>query len=63
MDVFFVINEVVGVDQDVIKVNEHTYVQEVGENIVQKMLECSWGIGSLGLYMPGSHQMGGGIHL
>ena len=34
MDMTFMINGAVRVNQDVIKVNEHTYIQEVGEDIV-----------------------------
>ena len=39
------VNGVVGVDQDVIEVDEYTYIQEIGEDIVHETEESSRSIG------------------
>ena len=44
-DMFPVVVKVIGVDQDVVQINENAYIQEVGENIIHKTLKSGGGIG------------------
>ena len=39
-DMFSVVVHVVGVDQDVIKVNDNTHIDQVHKNFVNKLLPC-----------------------
>ena len=44
-DMFPVVVKIIGVDQNVIQINKNTYIQEIGENIIHKMLKSSRGVG------------------
>ena len=40
-----VLHDVVGVNQDVVQVDYYAHIQEIGEHVVHKALEDSWGVG------------------
>jgi len=42
---FSVYLNVVGVDEDVVEVDDNTDIKHVGEDVVHKSLERHWGIG------------------
>jgi len=43
-DVALVLCDIIRVDQDVIQVDYHAHIQEVGEHVIHKALEGSWSI-------------------
>jgi len=43
-DVAPVLHDIIGVDQDIVQVDYHTHIQEVGEHIIHEALEGSWSI-------------------
>jgi hypothetical protein len=52
-DVLFVLGHVIGVDQDVIKVDDDTDIKEVTKDVIHEMLKGCRGIGkSEGHYQP-----------
>ena len=52
-DMLFMRCKVLGVDEDIIKIYDNTYVQHIGKDTIDKMLESHWGIGeSLRHYQP-----------
>ena len=44
-DMFPVVIKIIGVDQNVVQINENTYIQEIRENIIHKTLKSGRGIG------------------
>ena len=44
-DMFLVVVKIIGVDQNVVQINENAYIQEIGENDIHKMLKSGRGIG------------------
>ncbi len=36
---------IVGVDEDVVKIDDNTNIEHIGEDVVHESLERSWGIG------------------
>ena len=37
--------DVVGVDEDVVEVDDNTNIEHVSEDIIHEFLECCWGVG------------------
>jgi len=39
-----VLRDVIRVDQDVVQVDYHAHIQEIGEQVVHEALECGWSV-------------------
>ena len=44
-DMFLVVINIIGVDQNVVQINENAYIQEIGENVIHKTLKSGRGVG------------------
>ena len=44
-DMLLMISDVIGVDENVVEIDDHTNIEHVGKDVVHKMLECGRGVG------------------
>ena len=44
-DMILVVTKIIRVDQDVVQINENTYVEEIGEDVIHKTLKSGGGVG------------------
>jgi len=53
LDLAFMGSKVVGIDQDIVKIDDNAYIDHVGKSVVHEPLEGGWRVGkSLWNYQP-----------